>query len=92
MVQQLIAPLTGRLPRGRIELACPSRESRERPATQEGQPVRRYRRWWRIERTLAWFNKFRGLVVRWERHGNIYRTFVRPSYILITLWQYSTGL
>jgi hypothetical protein len=33
----------------------------------DGRPLRRYRRRWKIERLFAWFQKFRRIVVRYER-------------------------
>ena len=34
--------------------------------TQDGRPLRRYRRRWKIERLFAWLQNFRRLTVRWE--------------------------
>ena len=36
-----------------IELICPHRRRRVKPPTQDGRPLRRYRRRWIIERTIA---------------------------------------
>ena len=52
-----------------IEMIAPNR-ARRRP-TQDGRPLRRYRRRWKIERLFAWFHNSRRLVTRWEYHvGN----------------------
>jgi len=37
----------------RIELISPHKENREKPATQDGRPLRRYRRRWQVERLFA---------------------------------------
>jgi transposase len=52
-----------------IEMIAPNR-TRRRP-TQDGRPLRRYRRRWKIERLFAWLHNSRRLVTRWEYHvGN----------------------
>jgi transposase len=43
------------------DLVCPHRRGRVRPATQDGRKLRRYRRRWKIERTIAWIGSFRRL-------------------------------
>src|SRR6266849_7877079 len=50
-----------------IELIAPHRGERREP-TQDGRPLRRYRRRWRVERFFAWLHHFRRLVIRWEYH------------------------
>ncbi len=49
-----------------IELISPNRSNR-RTRTQDGRPLRRYRRRWKIERLFAWFHNSRRIVTRWER-------------------------
>jgi transposase len=51
-----------------IELIAPQRAGR-RHLTQDGRPLRRVRRRWKIERLFAWFHNYRRLVTRWERHA-----------------------
>jgi transposase len=48
-----------------IELIAPHRGVRRSP-TQDGRPLRRYCRRWRVERLFAWLHHFRRLVTRWE--------------------------
>src|SRR5262245_54347676 len=36
--------------------------------TQDGRPLRRMRRRWKIERLFAWYHNFRRVVTRWERY------------------------
>ena len=50
-----------------IEMIAPNR--RRRSKTQDGHPLRRYRRRWKIERLFAWLQNFRRLVVKYEFHA-----------------------
>jgi hypothetical protein len=47
-------PLRARLAKRGIELVCPHRENRNKPPTQDGRKLRRYRRRWKIERSIGW--------------------------------------
>ena len=49
-----------------IEMIAPNR--RNRGKTQDGRPLRRYRKRWKVERLFAWMPNFRRLVTRWEYH------------------------
>jgi transposase len=51
-----------------IELIAPHRADRVN-ITQDGRPLRRVKRRWKIERLFAWFHNYRRLVSRWERHA-----------------------
>lgn len=70
-----------------VEMIAPHRRGRTRPKTQDGRPLRRYRRRWKIERLFAWLGNFRRLVVRYERHALNYLGFVHLGCILILLRQ-----
>jgi transposase len=70
-----------------IELIAPHRRGRTRPKTQDGRPLRRFRRRWKIERLFAWLGNFRRLVVRYERHALNYLGFVQLGCILLLLRQ-----
>lgn len=50
-----------------IEMISPNRVNRVHQ-TQDGRPLRRYKRRWKVERLFAWLHNFRRLVVRWEYH------------------------
>src|SRR5271154_240465 len=69
-------PLRTRLAKRCIELICPHRRGRTRPPTQDGRPLRRYKRRWTIERTISWLFNYRRLVVRYERHDFLFRGFL----------------
>jgi transposase len=78
-------PLDAALLQWGIEMIAPHRRNRKRPKTQDGRPLRRYRRRWKIERLFAWLGNFRRLVVRYERHALNYLGFVHLGCILILL-------
>ena len=78
-------PLRKQLARRGIELISPHRSNRVRPATQDGRKLRRYRRRWTIERTIAWFGAFRRLIVRYERLTSMYLAFFHVACALIAL-------
>jgi transposase len=78
-------PLRKRLRRRGIELICPHKKNRVRPATQDGRKLRRYKRRWIIERTIAWLGNFRRLAVRYDRSLTIYRAFFHIACFMIVL-------
>lgn len=81
-------PLDRRLAQRRIELIAPHRFNRIRPATQDGRPLRRYRRRWMIERLFAWLHNYRRISTRHEYHLENYLGFVHLGCILILLNNY----
>jgi transposase len=78
-------PLRKRLRQQGIELICPHKRNRVRPATQDGRALRRYRRRWIVERTNAWLGNFRRLVVRYDRSLTIYGAFFHIACFMIVL-------
>jgi transposase len=80
-------PLDAALKALGIEMIAPHRRNRTRPRTQDGRPLRRYRRRWKMERLFAWLGNFRRLVVRYERYALNYLGFVHVGCILILLRQ-----
>ena len=78
--------LDARLRAGRgIEMMAPHRSNRRRPPTQEGRPLRRYRRRWRVERRNAWLQNFRCLVTRYEYHAENFLGFAQLGCIVVLL-------
>jgi transposase len=67
-----------------IELIAPPQPRRKRKR-QDGRPLRRYRRRWKIERLFAWLHNFRRLVNRWERHAENFLGFLQLGCICILL-------
>jgi transposase len=76
--------LWARLQRRGIDLVVPHRRGR-RQGWQDGRKLRRYRRRWIVERTIAWLLSFKRLVVRCERRLDLYCAFVHVACLLITL-------
>ena len=55
------------------EMIAPHREGRRAERiTQDGRPLRRFKRRWKVERLFAWLYNFRRLVVRYEYHAENY--------------------
>lgn len=67
-----------------IELIAPNRSNRK-IKTQDGRPLRRYRRRWKVERFFAWLNNFRRLPLRWEFHAENYLGFIQLACSIILL-------
>ena len=70
-----------------IDLVCPHRKGRKKPATRDGRKLRRYRRRWKVERTFAWLGNSRRLVARYDRNLSSYQAFFHGACLLITLRQ-----
>jgi transposase len=77
-------PLAAQLAEGDVELIAPNRSNRK-VKTQDGRPLRRYRRLWKIERLFAWLYNFRRLVTRWEYDVLNFLGFVQLGCIIILL-------
>ena len=69
-----------------VEMIAPPHPRRSRK-TQDGRPLRRYRRRWHIERLFAWMLRFRKLVTRYERHARNFLGFAKLACIVILLRQ-----
>ena len=78
-------PLDEELATAGIEMIAPHRCNRKKPATQDGRPLRRYRRRYKVERLFAWLQNFRRLVVRYEYHLENFLGLVHLGCILILL-------
>jgi transposase len=67
-----------------VEMISPNRVNRK-SKTQDGRPLRRYRRRWKVERLFAWMQNYRRLVTRWEYHIENFLGFVQLACLLILL-------
>jgi len=81
-------PLRTRLAQRRIELICPHRSNRKRPKTQDGRKLRRYRRRYKIERSISWLFNFRRLVVRYERHATLFLGLIHLACVFTILQKF----
>ncbi len=71
-----------------IEMIAPHRKNRTKEhATQDGRPLRRYRRRWTVERTIAWFQNFRRLCIRYEKSTTLFQGFLHLGCSIILLKQ-----
>lgn len=78
-------PLRAQLATRQIELVCPHRKNRVRPATQDGRALRRYARRWKVERSFSWLFNFRRLVVRYERYSHLFLGFAQLACVFTIL-------
>ncbi len=67
-----------------VELIAPHRRTRKQ-RTQDGRPLRRYRRRWKVERLFAWLQNFRRIVVRYERVAENFLGMLHLACSLILL-------
>lgn len=68
-----------------IEPIIPARTNNRVATHQDGRKLRRYKRRWLIERTHAWLQKFRRLVVRYEYSALNFLALVHMACALVTL-------
>ena len=68
-----------------IDPIIPKRSNNTRATDQDGRKLRRYKRRWIIERTNAWLQNFRRVLVRHERSIDVYQTFVHMACAMIAL-------
>ena len=66
-----------------IEMIAPNRAKRSQ--TQDGRPLRRYVRRWKVERLFAWLFNSRRLVVRYEYHAENFQGFLHLAAAVILL-------
>lgn len=81
-------PLDAQLADDGIEMIAPHRRNRKKPKTQDGRPLRRYTRRWKVERLIAWLQNFRRIIVRYEYYPENYEGFVQLGCLVILLRQY----
>jgi transposase len=69
-----------------VEMISPHRSTRRHP-TQDGRPLRRYKRRWHVERLFAWLLSLRRLVTRYEHHAANFLGFAKLGCLVILLRQ-----
>lgn len=67
-----------------VELIAPHNPTRKNK-TQDGRPLRRYKRRWLIERVFAWLQNSRRIITRHERKAANFLGFVQLGCALILL-------
>lgn len=78
-------PLDERLCKQGIQMIAPHKINRKKANTQDGRPLRRYRKRWKIERLFAWLQNFRRIQVRHDRILENYLGFVLLGCMIIFL-------
>lgn len=78
-------PLREQLDDAGIRLIVPHRSNRKKPKTTDGRSLRRYKRRYRIERTISWFHSFRRITTRYEKTLLHYDCFVKLSMVCLLL-------
>lgn len=68
-----------------IELVCPHRRGRVKKPTQDGRALRRYRRRWKVERTIAWLHAFKRVVTRNDFYSHLYHGFLTLACLMIVI-------
>jgi transposase len=81
-------PLRMRLKKRRIDLITPYRKNRVKPPMQDARTLRRYHRRWKIERTIAWIQNFRRLVVRYDRKIEMFQAQLQLACTIIAVKKY----
>ena len=66
-------------------MIAPHRRNRKRAKTQDGRPLRRYKRRWKVERLFAWLQNFRRVLVRHDYYADNYFGWVHLACIRIML-------
>jgi transposase len=69
-----------------MELIAPHRSNRKN-VTQDGRPLRRYKRRWTVERTIAWIQHFRRLCIRWEKSTKLFQGFLHLACAILLIRQ-----
>jgi transposase len=78
-------PLRARLAARGVELICPHRSNRVKPATQDGRKLRRRRHRWKIERTNAWLQSYGRIAIRKDRLGMMFLGWAQLACLLTIL-------
>lgn len=68
-----------------IELITPHRRNRTRPALQDGRSLRRYKRRYKVERSISWLFNNRRLITRWEYYPELFEGFVHLACLYTVL-------
>ena len=78
-------PLRDQLADRGFTLVAPHRKNRTRPRTADGRRLRRSKRRYIVERSLAWYHSYRRAVTRYERKVHLFDGFVFLALAFIGL-------
>ncbi|MGF1634053.1 MAG: transposase, partial [Phycisphaerae bacterium] len=51
----------------------------------DGRPLRRYKRRWKVERTIAWLQHYRRLCIRWEKSTAMFQGMLHLGCTMLLL-------
>ena len=68
-----------------LELIAPHKANRKRAKTQDGRPLRRYRKRWKVERLFAWLHNFRRIGTRYEYYAENFLGMLQLGCAIILL-------
>jgi transposase len=78
--------LDAQLAKDGIDLIAPHRRNRKpENVTQDGRPLRRYKRRFTVERTIAWLQHYRRLCIRWEKSTMLFQGYLHFACSLMLL-------
>lgn len=80
-------PLDQRFAERGVPLIAPHRKNKKKK-TQDGRPLRRYKRRWKVERLFAWLQNYRRISTRWDYYARNYLGWILLGCILILLRRY----
>jgi transposase len=66
-----------------VEMIAPNRLNRSQ--TQDGRHLRRSKRRWTVERTIAWLQNYRRLCIRWEKSHLAFQGFLHMACALLLI-------
>ena len=69
----------------------PARRNNTKATHQDGRYMKRYRNRWIIERTNAWLQNFRRLVVRYERSHIIFEGLIHMAFAMMILKRFMSS-
>lgn len=65
-----------------VELISPLK-NRARTRKQDGRPLRRYKRRWKVERLFAWLKRYRRIAIRYERKPQNFLGFLHLACVIL---------
>ena len=69
-----------------VEMIAPHKRNRlAENVTQDGRPMRRYKRRWTVERSIAWFQNFRRLCIRWEKSTELFQGMLHLTCTILLI-------
>ena len=71
-----------------VTLIAPHKRNRVKPSTQDGRPLRCYKRRWKVERLFAWLQNHRRLITRFEYYAENFLAFLQLAAFMILAKRY----